>query len=127
MASSWIALRDPRRTVDDMEVLRPGRAVVAGIAPPVQDVAPPPINSAGMACGFGGGRTVIDDVDLVEVVRREDDLIPNGVVTDSVHVHPITAADPAPAQVQVDQLRMFGDDSVVVLGRIVVLDQMVPG
>ena len=111
---------DPLGVVLDEELLIGGGSGVVGlrVAPTVEQVA-------ARAGGFGGGGAVIDDPDLPEVVHAEDDLVQLGAVIDRVGVVPVGPA--VHDIVQVDQFGMVGHHAVVVLGGVVVLNQVVPG
>ncbi len=82
-----------------------------------------------MACGFLDGGAVVNDVNFVHAAARDGNLVEDGVVIDAVAVHPVgpsCGVSGPPRIVDVDQLWMVFHDAVIVLGWIVVLNQVVP-
>ena len=68
---------------------------------------------------------MVDDVDLIQPVRTEDDLVEFGVVVERVAVRPVTVAGDV-AGVDVDPSRVFAEDTVVGQAWVGVLDHVIP-
>jgi len=84
-----------------------------GVAPAVQEVTAVAVLSSVMACCLIGGCTVVDDPDLVEVMGAEEDLVIHRVVVHRVHMDPVPRE--VFAEIDVDEFRVFADDTVVIL------------
>ncbi len=85
--------------------------------------------TAGASCGLFRGCAVVDDVYLVHASTRERNLVQVRVVVDAVAVHPIgTPSSVARSTdvVDVDFSGMVFHRAVIVLARVVILDQVVP-
>jgi len=94
------------------------------ISPAIEEIAAVAICSSSVACGFFCGGAVIYNPDFVTVMGTEEDLVVLGVVIDGVHVGP--ADVPPIVAVDVGEFRVVGDDAVVVLGGVKVLDHVIP-
>ena len=88
------------------------------------EVPAPPPAPAGVSRGLLGGRRVVDHPELAQVVGADQDLVEGGVVVDRVHVRPVGVRPPR--EVEIHQLGMVGDDPVVGLRRVEVLDEVFP-
>ena len=103
-----------------------GAAVGLGGAPAVEQIAASPVLSTSMTLGLSRRGRVVDDPELAEVPRGEHDLIEVGVVGDRVDMVPVAGRGERWV-VEVDELGVIGDDAVVGLCRIEVLDEVIPG
>src|SRR5262249_32009802 len=87
------ARRDPLGfvLVEELLIRRGAAAVVLRIAPAIEQVAALAEASALRALRLGGRGRVVDDEDLVELGRAQEDEVGRGLVVDAVHVHPVAA------------------------------------
>jgi hypothetical protein len=85
------------------------RAVGAGVAPPVEQVAPLSVPAAAVARGLGPGGGVVDHPDLVDRVDADHELVELRVVRHGIDVEPVR--DPRIGgrtdEVEVDQFRVI--------------------
>src|SRR5262249_28452051 len=85
------AARDPLGVVLDEQrlVVLGARAVGARVAPAVEQITTLDRAPATLAGGLGGGRAVVGDPDLAEVLDAADDLVEFGVVVEGIGVGPV--------------------------------------
>ena len=100
--------------------------VLLGVAPAVEQVATFTVASTGMAGGLGGGGAVINDPDFAVAAATDQDLVKLRVVVNPVEMVPELLVLSARG-IGIDEADVAADDTVVVLGRIVILDEVVPG
>ena len=96
-----------------------------GITPTIEQVAAFSVGSAAMAGGLGGGGAVINDPDFVVAPATDQDLVKLRVVINSVEMIPELLVLSG-GWIGIDQSNIIADDTVIVLGRIVILDQVIP-
>ena len=99
--------------------------VLDGITPTIEQVAAFSVGSAAMAGGLGGGGAVINDPDFVVAPATDQDLVKLRVVINSVEMIPELLVLSG-GWIGIDQSNIIADDTVIVLGRIVILDQVIP-
>ena len=95
-----------------------------GVAPAVEEITAVAVHASFVTCGFIRCRAMIDDPDLVEVVGADEDLVEPGVVVHRGKIGP--AGDPRLVEVDVGELRMLTNITIVVFTGVEILDEVVP-
>ena len=101
------------------------RPVGNRVSPTVEQISTLPPPTASRRSCLRRCRAVIDDPNLVLNGRADQDPVVKRVVVDAVHVIELRQVQPRRI-VDVQTLRVVGDDSVVGEARIEVLDQVIP-
>src|SRR6185369_9059570 len=85
------ALQDKARVVlpEELPVVLVARSVVARVAPAPEQIAAVTLLAARVRRRLRGGGRVVDDVDLGEARRAEEDEVALGVERDGVRVEPV--------------------------------------
>jgi hypothetical protein len=97
-----------------------GSLIVGGrVAPAVEEVS-------GGTGGFCGGGIMVDNPNFIEGGAGDEDLVEFGMIVDAVEVEPVGCAGVG-GIVDVDAVRMIGNDAVVGKGGVEILYEMISG
>ena len=94
------------------------------VSPSIQQVSAFSGAPSGMTGRFLRGRAVVDHPEFMETGNAHDDLIEFRVIVNGVHMQPVGIS--GRCIIDIYQFRMIFDDAEVVLGRIEILDEMIP-
>ena len=127
MAGAWVVGGNPDTAVLLPEHLVGLRAefVLDGIAPAVKQVAAFAVASAGMTGGLGSGGAVVNDPDFAVAPATDQDLVKLRMVVNPVEMVPELLVLSGRG-IGIDEADVVADDTVVILGRIVILDEVLP-
>ena len=126
VTSIWKTRFDPAALMLEVEFFIVGSSMVVGlgVAPAIEQISTVSAVATSVTSSLLGGRAVVNDPDLVEVMGANENLVELGVVIHGVDIGPARA--PILVEVDVGEFRMLADNTIVVFAGVEILYEVVP-